>query len=55
MLLAPDDSKGLAALGSLLGYAKLDLPRGYSKSDMLRFLTEKPTLFEQETKHWLHP
>ena len=47
MLLAPADGKSLAALGNLLGYPKQDLPKGYSKDQMLLFLEERPDLFKE--------
>ena len=47
MLLAPDDSKSLANLGSLLGYEKLELPHDHKKDEMRRFLDDCPELFKE--------
>ena len=47
MLLAPDDSKSLANLGSLLGYEKLELPHDHNMDEMQRFLDECPELFKE--------
>jgi hypothetical protein len=46
MLLAPPDGKKLETLGEILGLAKLDLPPGYEKDQMLQLLEEKPERFE---------
>ena len=40
MLLAPDGGKKLENLGEILGLAKLDLPDGYDKDQMLKLLQE---------------
>ena len=46
MLLAPDGGKKLENLGEILGLAKLDLPEGYEKDQMLKVLQEQPEAFE---------
>ncbi len=46
MLLAPDGGKKLENLGEILGLAKLDLPEGYEKDQMLKLLQEQPEAFE---------
>jgi hypothetical protein len=47
MLLAPDGGKKLENLGEILGLAKLDLPEGYEKDQMLKLLQEQPEAFER--------
>jgi hypothetical protein len=46
MLLTPG-GLGLDEAGKLIGLDKLELPEGYDKSDMARFLAECPVLFSE--------
>ena len=46
MTLAPADGKKLEALGEILNIPKHKLPKGYKKSDMQRFMKERPAEFK---------
>lgn len=45
MALSPNGS-GLSVIGQLIGLPKLELPDGYDKREMRKFLEEQPKLFE---------
>lgn len=45
LALSPNGS-GLSVIGELIGLPKLDLPDGYSKENMRKFLDEQPEQFE---------
>jgi len=46
-LLITPGNQGLDAAGELIGVPKLELPPGYSKSDMRRVLDEQPEFFKE--------
>lgn len=46
LLLSPLTNSGLKAIGDLIGLPKLEIPEGYSISNMLEFREEQPEMFE---------